>query len=117
MLHRDLVETFAHCEHESLVSSTDRLNAHEPRVWVPVLHAWCVDLSRCAASAAPRYFPSEAARLESLATRLDIKALLAFEQWLQQLQRLISHPLNPRLVADDALSRYLAVFEPRRQAA
>lgn len=116
-LHRDLVETFANCERESLVGSTDRLNAHEPRVWVPVLHAWCVDLSRCAARATPRYFPAEAARLESLATRLDIDALLAFEQWLQQLQRLVSHPLNPRLVADDALSRYLAVFVRRRQVA
>ncbi|MBU6190932.1 MAG: DNA polymerase III subunit delta' [Betaproteobacteria bacterium] len=117
VLHRDLVETFANCEQESLVSSTDRLNVHEPRVWVPVLHAWCVDLSRCAASAAPRYFPAEAARLKTLATRVDVNALLDFELWLQQLQRLISHPLNPRLVADDALSRYLAVFQRRRQAA
>jgi DNA polymerase-3 subunit delta' len=116
-LHRDLVDTFANCGHESLVSSTDRLNAHEPRVWVPVLHAWCVDLSRCAARAAPRYFPAEAARLEALAKRLDINSLLAFEEWLQQLQRLISHPLNPRLVADDALSRYLAVFAGRPPAA
>lgn len=48
---------------------------------------------------------------------LDVNALLDFERWLQQLQRLISHPLNPRLVADDALSRYLAAFKRRRQAA
>ncbi|MFZ9626782.1 MAG: hypothetical protein ACO3AD_16090, partial [Burkholderiaceae bacterium] len=70
-----------------------------------------------AASAAPRYFPAEVARLEALAKRLDINRLLAFEEWLQQLQRLISHPLNPRLVADDAFSRYLSVFAGRRPAA
>lgn len=115
-LHRDLIEAFAGGERDSLLSSTDRISAHEPRIWVPILHAWCVDLSRCVARVAPRYFPAEATRLTSLAQRLDIEALLEFEQWLQALQRLVSHPLNPRLVADDALSRYQALFEPRASA-
>jgi len=116
-VHRDLIEAFAASERDSLVSSTDRISAHEPRVWVPILHAWCVDLSRCVASVAPRYFPAEASRLESLAQRVDLEALLEFERWLQGLQRLISHPLNPRLVADDALSRYLTLFDRRSRVA
>ena len=69
-----------------------------------------VDLARCAAGASPRYFPSESGRLGSLASRLDRRALLEFEQWLTSLGRLVSHPLNARLLAEDAFTRYRSLL-------
>jgi len=108
--HRDLTDLFADSDPESLGSMADRLQSHEPRLWVPILHAWCCDLAWCRAGGAPRYFPAHAERLLALARRVDSAQLLAFESWLLRLERLVSHPLNARLMAEDALSRYRGVF-------
>ena len=108
--HRDLIEVVAGSESDTLPALADRLQQHEPGSWVPVLHSWCVDLLRCKAGAAPRYFPAETKRLGALAQKSDLQSLIAFESWMNQLGRLVSHPLNARLVAEDALSRYRSVF-------
>ena len=107
---RDLTELLGAGPRLTLAEAADRLQAHEPRHWVPVLHAWCVDLARCSAGGRPRLFPGAAGPLGDLALRVDSARLLAFDRWLQQLERLVSHPLNARLVAEDALSRYHATF-------
>ena len=107
---RDLTEVFGGGDRLSLAEAADRLQSCEPREWVPVLHAWCCDLARCRAGGSPRFFPGEGRRLAELAGFADNPRLLALESWLQQTRRLVSHPLNARLVAEDALSRYRAVF-------
>lgn len=108
--HRDLTEVFGGGDRLSLAEAADRLQSCEPRVWVPVLHAWCCDLARCRAGGLPRFFPGQARRLAELAGLVDNGLLLAFESWLQQTQRVVSHPLNARLVAEDAMIRYRAMF-------
>ena len=109
-LHRALTELFAQGAAGDLAGVAERISGYEARDWVPALHAWCVDLARCAAGASPRYFPSESGRLGSLASRLDRRALLEFEQWLTSLGRLVSHPLNARLLAEDAFTRYRSLL-------
>lgn len=108
--HRDLIELLANSDRDTLPGLADRLQQHEPGSWVPVLHAWCVDLLRCKAGAQPRYFPAESKWLAALTQRSDLQGLIEFESWMRQLGRLVSHPLNARLVAEDALSRYRAAF-------
>jgi len=108
--HRDLLDIVASGDRDTLPALADRLQQHEPGNWTPVLHAWCVDLLRCKAGALPRYFPGETNRLGALAQRSDLQGLIGFESWMRQLGRLVTHPLNARLVAEDALSRYRAVF-------
>lgn len=94
-----------------VLSSAEVLASHETRAWVGALHAWCIDLARCAVGAPPAKFPSDAKRLNELAAQLDQRALFRFEAWLNGLERLVGHPLNPRMLAEDALLRYQAVFK------
>lgn len=90
--------------------SAEALTEHEPRVWAHALHAWCIDLARCVAGASPVKFPRHAARLGELSRAVDRDALHAFEAWLGGLARVVTHPLSPKLLAEDALLRYQAIF-------
>ena len=92
------------------LAAAESMAEHEPRVWAPALHAWSIDLARCAAGAAPARFPRQSKRLQELARRIDRDALLSFESWLAGLARVVTHPLSAQLLAEDALLRYQSVF-------
>lgn len=92
------------------LGSAEALAEHEPRVWAHALHAWCIDLARCAAGASPAKFPRHATRLAELGRAVDREALYAYEAWLSGLARVVTHPLSPKLLAEDALLRYQATF-------
>jgi DNA polymerase-3 subunit delta' len=85
----------------------------EARDWVTALHAWCIDLGRCAAGAPPVRFPQQRERLAALAERVHPSALWQLDAWLTDLSKVVSHPLNARLMAEDALIRYQGLFSDR----
>jgi len=100
-----LVEVMMRLPGEPL-GSAESLAALEPRSWVPALQAWCVDLARCAAGSPPVRYPLQSDTLRALAARIDIARLWRFDSWLRDLSKVSGHPLNPRLLAEDACLRY-----------
>jgi hypothetical protein len=55
-----------------------------------------------------RYHTDRIANITAVAARLDIDALMAFEQRLRAARRLVDHPLSPKLVAGELLLAYAA---------
>jgi DNA polymerase-3 subunit delta' len=56
--------------------------------------------------AAPRYHPSESARLTGLARRADPIRLSRLALRIAEARRLALHPLNPKLFLEDLLMQY-----------
>jgi DNA polymerase III subunit delta' len=80
--------------------------------WVAVLQYWIADLARVSNGAGPMRFGAQLVTLKQLAgsSNLSLHQLLAFGQWLDTQRRWASHPLNPRLFAEDILMRYCKLF-------
>jgi DNA polymerase III subunit delta' len=81
-------------------------------LWMGILQYWVADLARVVNGAAPVRFTSFASTLNNLARapRLNTAEMLTFIQWLDQNRRWASHPLNPRLFAEETLMRYCKLF-------
>lgn len=101
--HRLLVETFSSLPETPVVRAADRLAGIEPSLWVGTLQSWISDLQRCCAGAEPRFFPERAARLRSLSQATSLRALDRLASEIATLARAVDHPLNPRLMIEDAL--------------
>src|SRR5690606_11814500 len=108
--HRLLVETFSSLPETSVVRAADRLAGIEPSLWVGTLQSWVADLQRCCAAAEPRFFPERAARLQSLSQATSLRALDRLASEIATLARAVDHPLNPRLMIEDALLRVRAAL-------
>lgn len=81
------------------------------QAWFDLLATWSYDLSACAAGAAPRYHPDFGPQLSKLAATVAPRAILRYHRTLLRERALLAHPLNPRLVAENALFGYrLAVL-------
>ncbi|MCO5107587.1 MAG: DNA polymerase III subunit delta' [Burkholderiaceae bacterium] len=102
-IHRLVVETLAGIPETGIAQAADALADIEPATWVGTLQSWVVDLQRVCVGAEPRYFPEQARRLGSLARRTDLAALDRLAVRLDRVARAVDHPLNPRLVIEDAL--------------
>jgi len=74
------------------------------------LIAWTADLARIAAGDAARQNPDAAAPLGRLAMRVAPVALFRYHRSLLQQRAMVSHPLQPRLVAEAMLLDYRALF-------
>ncbi|HLT25554.1 MAG TPA: DNA polymerase III subunit delta' [Zeimonas sp.] len=103
--HRMLVETLASLPETSVVRAADALNGIEPSLWVGTLQSWIADLQRCRAGAQPRFFPERTARLRALSEATSLRALDRLASEIATLARAVDHPLNPRLMIEDALIR------------
>ncbi len=108
--HRLLVETFSSLPETSVVRAADTLAGIEPTVWIGTLQSWIVDLQRCCAGAEPRFFPDRRARLRSLSRATSLHALDRLASEIATLARVVDHPLNPRLMIEDALLRVRAAL-------
>jgi len=108
--HRLLVETFSSLPETSVLRAADALAGIEPSLWVGVLQSWIADLQRCRAGAAPRFFPDRAARLQALSQATSLQALDRLASGITALARAVDHPLNPRLMIEDALIRVRAAW-------
>ncbi len=102
-VHRLVVETLAALPETGVVRAADALAGVEPPVWVAALQSWVVDLQRVCAGAEPRYFPERADRLHALSRRTGLAALERLASRLDGVARAVEHPLNPRLMLEDAL--------------
>ena len=74
--------------------------------WFDLLATWTYDLAACAAGSAPRYHPDFASELSQLAATVAPLSILRYHRVLLRDRALLSHPLNPRLVAENALFGY-----------
>lgn len=108
--HRLLMETLAGLPETGIVRAADALAGIEPPVWIGALQTWIADLQRVCAGAEPRFFPDRAARLRSLSRMTSLHAVDRLAVQLSQLARAADHPLNPRLMIEDALLRVRAAL-------
>lgn len=111
--HRLLVETLASLPETGIVQAADALADIAPTVWVTTLQAWVVDLQRTCVGAAPRYFPDRAEHLVASALRAGLVALDRLAVRLERTARAIDHPLNPRLMLEDALLDFCGTLTGR----
>ncbi len=111
--HRLIVETLAGLPETPLVQAADALASLEPAQWLEALQRWVADLQRVCVGAGPRFFPGQAGRLHTLADASSLQALDRLATQLAGLARAVDHPLNPRLMVEDALLRLRAAFAVR----
>uniref|UniRef100_UPI00333E51F6 DNA polymerase III subunit delta' n=1 Tax=Castellaniella defragrans TaxID=75697 RepID=UPI00333E51F6 len=90
----------------------DALADTEIADWVDGFQRLLVDLSLGTGAAPSRYFPTQAARIETLAARLDARRLAEAAHWLTRQRRLAGHALNPRFLADHAVALLLKACTP-----
>lgn len=76
------------------------------QAWFDWLATWSFDVAACAAGAAPRYHLDFAPQLSRLAVTVAPLAILRYHRELLRDRALLSHPLNSRLVAENALIGY-----------
>ena len=76
------------------------------QLWFDWLATWTYDIALCAGGAAPRYHPDFAPQLASLAATVAPAGVLRYHRALLRERALLAHPLNSRLVAENALFGY-----------
>ena len=108
--HRLIMETLAGLPETGVVQAAEALTGIEAAVWLGVLQCWVADLQRVRAGAGPRFFPERAGRLGALARASSPAALDRLAMQLSALARAVDHPLNPRLLIEDALLRVRAAL-------
>jgi DNA polymerase-3 subunit delta' len=70
------------------------------------LQTWVTDLLMVRLAGAPRHHVGAAAALSARAKTADLEALFELDRELAEARRLVSHPLNPRLLAEHLLMAY-----------
>jgi DNA polymerase III subunit delta' len=80
------------------------------------LLTWTADLAAVAAGGEPRFHPDRRAALIELAGRVARVPLFRYHQSLLHQRALLSHPLQPRLVAETLLFEYRELFARRGRA-
>ena len=76
------------------------------QAWFDWLATWTFDLAACAAGSAPRYHPDFAPQLTRLSAAVAPQSVLRYHRALLLERALLGHPLNSRLVAENALFGY-----------
>jgi DNA polymerase-3 subunit delta' len=74
--------------------------------WFDLLATWSYDLASVATGAVPRYHADFAAQLAQLGIAVAPRRILRYHRTLLGDRILLSHPLNPRLVVENALHGY-----------
>lgn len=74
--------------------------------WFDLLLTWTHDLACCAQGRPPRYHADFADRLVRLGAEVAPQGILRYHRSLLRDRALLSHPLNPRLVAEQVLFGY-----------
>lgn len=81
---------------------------------VAVIQRWYWDLIAATFGLPSRYYPDQKTILDSLATHLNSKKALAYNQALLETSRFAAHPLNGRLILEDLLMKYSEIFRRER---
>ena len=77
---------------------------------IQVLQKWLLDLWLSRHEQPLRYHPSEAKNLQTLASKLELPRLLAFQQQLNRFKITAQHPLNQELQLEQLLLQYKKMF-------
>jgi len=89
----------------------DMADAVELAHLVHLLQTWCLDLLAARHAIEPRYHPDQAEELRRCAPRAAPEALFALLRQLGHSRRLLEHPLNPRLAAEELLLGYMSMLD------
>ena len=81
------------------------------------LQKWSYDLISQKFLGTIRYNPDRQAALAAAAARMDGLAVLRFHREMVRSQRIVNHPLNPRLFIEQLLLSYADLLQPQRVAA
>lgn len=81
------------------------------------LQKWSYDLISQKFLKTVRYNPDHQAALAAAAAQADALSALRFHREMVRLQRIVNHPLNPRLFIEHMLISYAGLLQPRRSAA
>jgi DNA polymerase-3 subunit delta' len=73
---------------------------------VLILQTWCWDLASASFGGDVRYHPDQAKSIASATKRVGDIALADFSRKLAGARRMLGHPLNPKLFAEDLLMSY-----------
>lgn len=76
------------------------------QAWFDWLATWTFDLALCASGGTPRYHPDFAQQLANLSAVVAPQTVLRYHRALLVDRALLAHPLNARLVAENALFGY-----------
>jgi len=112
--HRMLLETVQAIPETSSLKLAEGFGPIPAAVWLPQLQGWVADLGRVCAGGQPLRHAALVDRLGWLAGRTDLDVVCALAAWLDRQVPVLEHPLNARLFAEDAWSRYEALFATRR---
>jgi DNA polymerase III subunit delta' len=77
---------------------------------IQVLQKWLLDLWLSRHQLPLRYHPDAAATLQTLAAKLELSRLLAFQQQLNRFKMTAQHPLNQELQLEQLLLQYKKMF-------
>jgi len=81
------------------------------------LQKWSYDLISQKFLGTIRYNPDHQAAIAAAAARVDALSALRFHREMVRLQRIVNHPLNPRLFIEQMLISYAGLLQPQRSAA
>lgn len=70
------------------------------------LQRWSYDIVAAQAGRAPRYHPDHDQAVRRLSGDLEPKSVTAFHRAMLRLQRIVHHPLNPRLATESLMISY-----------
>jgi DNA polymerase-3 subunit delta' len=88
------------------MAAAEALRDAAPAVVVALLQRWAFDLAMQNAGGNVRYNPDHAVAVAKLAPRLNALETLRFQRSMVRLQRIVHHPLNPRLFLEDLFLAY-----------
>lgn len=74
--------------------------------WFDLLATWSYDVAACASGLSPRYHPDFSPELQRLAGAVAPRRILRYHRAVLSDRAMLTHPLNPRLVAENALHGY-----------
>ena len=84
----------------------ERFSAHPIPQLINWLQRWSYDLSSISLCQRLRYNPDRKDALFSMVKRMKPLDILRFHRELVRFQRIVNHPLNPRLLLEDLMLRY-----------
>jgi DNA polymerase-3 subunit delta' len=84
----------------------ERFAAHPIPQFINWMQRWSYDLASISYSQRVRYNPDWKEVLCSVVKRMKPLDILRFHRELVQFQRIVNHPLNPRLLLEDLMLRY-----------
>ena len=73
------------------------------------LQRWLYDIFSLKFTGVVRYYPRYRKELEAIAQRIDVGALMRMMKAASERNRIVEHPLAPRLFVEDMLLEYLEI--------